>query len=377
MKQKVGILLTSFVMMSYMGISPVLASIAEEFPNVNQSLIQMIITLPSLLTLVTTLIAGKLVTVVYKKTLTLIAIALYIIGGLLPIFFNSSVYFLLFCSGIMGLGGGFLSTTIAGIVCDYYEGDSRNMLMGVQGAFIALGAMTFTMLGGILSAFGWRSVYFAYFLLIPVFITVYICLPTGKLERAEDGKTRSKMPSYVFFMCTIGFLFYIFQNVFNTNISLFMMETGMGSDQTASLATVAGTVAGICGGIMASRMMKLLGKYVIAAAMALVGAGMLVTYLASTLPLVFVGGAMVGYAFSTFAPACTCFISDKVDLTQRSMAIALMNASTNLGAAVSPIVVNAATGVFSTTVRARFLVSAIAFALVIVVSMAKVLREKE
>lgn len=377
MKKKIGILLISFVMMSYMGISPVLASIAEEFPNVNQSLIQMIITLPNLLTLVTTLIAGKLVTFIYKRTLTLVAVGLYIVGGLMPIFINHSVYFLLFCTAIMGLGGGLTSTTIAGLICDYYEGDERNMLMGVQGACIALGAMIFIMLGGILSAFGWRSVYFAYLLLIPVFIGIYICLPQGKLERPEEGMTRSKMPPYVFFMCTIGFLFYILQNVFNTNISLFMMETGMGTDQTSSVATMFSTLAGIAGGVTVSANIKRLGKYVVAAAMALTAVGMLVVYMAGSLPVVILGGVLVGYAFSTFAPACTCFISDKVDLTQRSMAIALMNASTNLGSAISPIVVNAVAGVFAPTVRARFLVSSVVLAVVIVISHIKVLTEKE
>lgn len=377
MKKKVGILMISFVMMSYMGISPVLASIAEEFPNVNQSLIQMIITLPNLLTLVTTLIAGKLVTVVYKRTLTLVAVGLYIIGGLMPIFYNNSVYFLLCCTAIMGLGGGLISTTIAGLICDYFEGDERNMLMGVQGACIALGAMIFIMLGGILSSFGWRRVYLAYLLLIPVFIGIYICLPQGKLERPEEGKTRSKMPPYVFFMCTIGFLFYILQNVFNTNISLFMMETRMGTDQTSSVATMFSTLAGIAGGVTVSANIKRLGKYVVAAAMALTAVGMLAVYMAGSLPIVILGGVLVGYSFSTFAPACTCFISDKVDLTQRSMAIALMNASTNLGSAISPVVVNAVTGVFAPTVRARFLMSAIVLTVVIVGSLAKVLTEKE
>ena len=85
MKQKLGILLSSFVIMSYLGISPVLADIASAFPAVSVTRVQMLITLPSLMTLVLSLVAGHLTRYIYKRHLILFALGCYLVGGLLPL----------------------------------------------------------------------------------------------------------------------------------------------------------------------------------------------------------------------------------------------------------------------------------------------------
>lgn len=64
--------------MSYLAVSPVIADIAEEFSNVDVATVQMVITLPSLVCLVTSLLAGVLVRRFYKRTIILASILMVI-----------------------------------------------------------------------------------------------------------------------------------------------------------------------------------------------------------------------------------------------------------------------------------------------------------
>lgn len=358
MKQKLGILLSCFVIMGYLGISPVLADIASAFPAVSATRVQMLITLPSLMTLALSLVAGRLTRYIYKRHLILFALGCYLAGGLLPLLYHGSVGFLLLCSGILGVGCGILVPITAAIICDYYEGDERNQMMGLQGAAIGVGGMVFTLAGGTVASYlGWQKVYLIYLLLVPCALVIFFLLPKGKLERQEIRDKEAGFFDRIWFLCLMGCLYYICQNVFNTNIAMYMEERGTGAAREASLATAFYNFAGIFGGLLLGRLMKICKKYTVPLAFGLSAVGMLLTSVGRGLPLALLGGFLVGFAFAVFTAAGNCLVSEQVAASQRSMGLALLSAGNNIGNTLSPIVVNAAAGLLGPTVQARFLLS--------------------
>ena len=374
MKKKIGILLSCFVMMSYLGMSPVLADISAEFTDVSVSMVQMLITLPCLITLATSLLAGKLARYVYKKTIIVFSVACYVVGGLIPIFWNSHFAILLICSGIMGIGCGGMVTCTASIICDYFEGKERDQMMGLQAACISGGGTVFTMLGGWLARDGWRSAFYAYLLVIPCLIAVIILLPKGMLEKEEEDKKGGGIPGFVWFLSLMGFLFYAFQNTFNTNASLYVAEQGLGGASQASLLTSVNTLAGMVAGIILSQVMAKLKKYTVPAAFGIAAVGLFLTYTGASLPVIMIGGACVGFAFSTYTPAGTVMVSERVSIAQRSMAIAILSAANNVGSALSPYIVNTVSKVFAPTVQIKYLVSTV---VVVVIMLVTALRFKK
>lgn len=374
MKHKIGILLSCLVIMSYLGLSPVLADIAAAFPETSVTTVQMLITLPSLMTLILSLAAGRLTRYIYKRYLILSAFGCYLAGGLLPLVYHGNVAFLLLCSGILGVGCGILVPITAGIICDYYEGDERNQMMGLQGAAIGLGGTVFTLAGGAVANFGWQRVYLIYLLLVPCFVIVLFTLPVGKLEREEPGKKPAGFFGRIWFLCMVGCLYYVCQNAFNTNISMYMEEQGLGAAQTASLATAVYNFAGIFGGILLGKLMKLCRKYTLPLTFGLTAVGMLLTFWGGSLVLVLAGGFCVGYAFATYTAAGNCLVSEQVAQSQRSLGIACLSASNNIGATFSPMVINAAAGVFASTVRVKFLLTAVVLVLLTLVTVLQFLR---
>ena len=382
MKQKIGILSSCAIMMSYLAISPVIADISNAFPKTNISVVQMVITLPTLMSLVFSLLAGRLARKFYKKTLIMLSLCAYLIGGLLPVIFHQSIHFLLLCSAIIGVGTGGMLTLSAAIICDYYTGKDRNRMMGLQAASISGGAMIFSLLGGQLSKLGWSRAYLAFLLLIPCMIIVAKCMPKGLLENeasvSSHVKPRRNLSGYVWFFSIIGFVYYICQNTYNTNASLYIQEAGLGGAQTASIATSVYTFSGILAGLMLERLMEIMKRYSLIFAIFITGLGLFLTYASPTLPFIVMGGFLCGFGFSTFTPAGTCLVSDHATLSQRSMSIAIFSAFTNVGASLSPIIVNTLIGaVGMTAVRSKFMLTSIGIAIVMVIAAIRTAAQKD
>ena len=384
MKQKIGILCSCAIIMSYLAISPVIADIARAFPQASVSAVQMIITIPSLMSLVFSLLAGRLARKIHKKTLILISLSTYVIGGLLPVIFHQSLAFLLICSGIIGIGNGGMLTLSAAIICDYYTGQERNRMMGLQAAAISGGAMIFSMLGGWLSKTHWSSAYLAFLLLIPCMVITALFMPRGVLETdvrpagAAATARRRGISGYVWFFSTIGFFYYICQNTYNTNVSLYIEEAQLGTAQTTSIATSVYTFAGILAGLLLKRLMHVTQKYALIFAMVISALGLLLAYIGPALPLIVLGGFLCGYGFSTFTPAGNCLVSDHSGPGQRAMSIAIFSTFTNVGSSLSPVIVNAVTGAMGmTSVRSRLIVTAIGLAAVTAVAAARTVTAKD
>ena len=129
-------------------------------------------------------------------------------------------------------------TLTPAIICDYYTGEDRNRMMGFQSAAISGGAMVFSLIGGWLSNWGWSRAYLALLLLVPCLFAVILLMPKGIIEQEPEGenrqnhKQRRHLSSFIWFISIIGFVYYICQNTYNTNVSLFVEEAGLGTAQT-------------------------------------------------------------------------------------------------------------------------------------------------
>ena len=150
----------------------------------------------------------------------------------------------------------------------------------------------------------------------------------------------------------------------------------LGNTAQAGLATSVNTIAGIIGGVVMGKIMSTLKKYTVSFSFGIGAIGLLLTYIGGSLPLILIGGALVGFALSRFTPASACLASDHATMATRSMCIAIVSAISNFGSALSPYIVNAISGIFAPTVRIKYLVSAIAVAILTVVVCVKFVQEK-
>lgn len=362
LKVKVGILVTSTCSLCYMAFSPIIASMAAAFPDTDVSLVQMVMTLPSFLFIIFSPLAGKLAQKIRKKTLVLVGVAFYLIGGMFPFFFHNSIWLVLAGSVVIGCGSGLLMPVINAIICDNFELEERAQLMGLNATFVAIGAMLFIFVGGqLVSLFDWTYCFLAFLLMIPVLIVAWLLLPNEEAAQAEEQQTGSgfQMDPYIAFIFGIGFIYFVLQNAFNTNSSIYIDEICAGGPEAASLATLFNTLGGIIGGTVFGIIVKKLNDQIHTAALAIAGAGFLLAFLVRSLAPVLIGGALVGFAFAFYNASGTYLLSKYLKPENNSFTVSVYLAFVNVGAALSPVVVNNVSRVAGQGTAARYLVCGI------------------
>lgn len=360
LKIKIGIMSLCSVALSYMALSPIIASIGADFTGVDETLVQMVFTLPSLLFIIGSPLSGIAMSYINKKTIALFSLGCYLLGGLFPFFFNSSIWMLLVGSLIIGVGTGFLMPLINGFIVQYFDKNDRAPLMGMNAIFTALGALTFIFIGGQLSRFGWRYTYLAFSLVIVIIALVITCLPTGEPQKAEvsekNGKTSAfEMNPYIFGLFVIGFIYFVVQNAFNTNSSAYAINV-LGKDAAmASLVTMINTIGGIIGGMSFSRIAYRAKSQIETITLAIIAVGFFITFFIPSTVAFFAGSFLIGYGFAIFNAAGSYLLSYNTRPETNAFTVSVYLALINFGAAISPIVVNACTGFMGEGIQNKFL----------------------
>ena len=152
---KLAVLMISMLQPIIAAASSVLAEIQKQFVNVNENWVQQLISIPFLVTVPATIVAGRLSLRFSKKNLLLFGIGLSTAAGVFPVFVNS--FTLIFISRILvGIGVGFVIPFMTGLIADFFLGHERDHLFGLQGTFVNLGSILFFFIGGILGAINWH-----------------------------------------------------------------------------------------------------------------------------------------------------------------------------------------------------------------------------
>ena len=88
LKGKIGLMAASLPMMSFLAPSSTLARVAESYPDASLQLVQMLTTVPNVISVIVSILLGFLTPYVYKKYLILISGLIYPVTGTLIFFFH-------------------------------------------------------------------------------------------------------------------------------------------------------------------------------------------------------------------------------------------------------------------------------------------------
>ena len=371
LKSKIGLMATSFLMMSFLVPTSVLADIAAAFPDVSLQTVQMITSIPSLIGVMSALLVGKVTPYFHKRHLIIGAVLFYLVGGLFPYFFHQAVWQILFGAGLLGVGLGVMLTCVAALICECFDARESGVLIGFQAAFISGGGMVFTWLGGQLGKNRWENAFLAYMLVILILVIDLLWLPLGNLEvKKDNGSRKERVPLQVWCYALAGFLVYLFITVYNSNISMLVGIREFGGSVEASYASMSYTFAGMIAGCISGYIIPKMKEYTFVLSTVMAAIGMLLAFFSSNLLVLCAGGLFCGAAFSTFTPAGNYFAAQKAGHNNRSFCIAIFTSISNLGQAISPLVI--ALIMKPLSIVQRFLGAAVAFAVITAFVLARV-----
>jgi MFS family permease len=341
-------MLASLMQMVQFALTPGIAKIqAEVFPQYPLSVIQTAMTLPSLLSMVFSLVSAFLIGKRWlsKKACVLIGLGLITFTSLVALLLHTEFWHLCLFSVLIGTGMGFYISTSASIMFDNFDEAERRMSVGLQTSFINLGGIIMSVFGGILANLVWFGGYMVLLLGVPIMLVSLFGIPNDR-KAAPGEKTQEKthqkikLPPDVIYYGLITFTFLLIYTVGGTNISNHLKAAGIGNTATAGVATAVQMAGGVAMGLFFSKLSAKLKDYALALAFIIVFVGYTVINLGqSTLAANLVGIFITGTAISVIIPQSLFSISNRVNTGNSAAATAIVNTiSPGVGSFISPMV---------------------------------------
>ena len=223
--KKISVLILSLLtLMAGAVLSPLLSGISNEYSVINPVFIKSLVTIPSLLVfLLPFFLPQKFINSYSNKTILLIGLFLYSIGGLIPSLFKISFSIFIFCRIILGIGLGLIAPRAVSSINNIYEGKEKEKMLGYAGAMNNLGTITAVLFSGFFGIYNWKNGLWIYGISVIAFLLVLIYFPkeTPKPNHTIVTKKISLNTGLISIYLTLFFITIIYF-IIPTNLSFYI-----------------------------------------------------------------------------------------------------------------------------------------------------------
>lgn len=381
---KIALLSSTFLITGASATSVLLPSLRNAFPNVSKATIQSFFSITALPQFIALLIAGFLAAKMGKRTIILIGALLWTASGILPIILdNFSI--ILISRVFLGFSLGLIQPIGTSMIADFYEGDQRASLMGVQSAIIGVSGTILTYAIGILISIGWRYAFLIYLVGLIVFILTLSFLPKHAVSRKEPITDLSSTPTSkhlgkeIITWVLLTFFFNLGQGGINIDFNMAVVEEHIADATGAANMMVAYSILGLITGLFFGVFMKFAKTYggIIAAALFLIGNLLVAT--TGGVFVYYIAMMFAGAGFGLFMPYMFTAVSQHTNAANSAYATSATTAAASLGNFIAPYVYSILANFFGNTSSKFAFNFASAFCLILLLGLiyVKIFENKE
>lgn len=348
-KGKVILLMaSSLTVMSVSAISPALPKIANAFNAIDNAefLVKLMLTIPSLIIALFAPIAGLIIDNGKRKLLLISSLIIYGLMGTTGLYLESLHHFII-ARAFLGLGVAGIMTSAQTLIADYYVGEERNRMLGLQGAFISFGGVIFVALAGFLATASWRYPFVLYSLALILAIPAlaYIQEPSVKeqSETIQLSQTNENIQhvsaASIAGIGLIVFVGMVFFYAIPTQLPFLLALHGIESPAKAGTVVSLATLAG---GFSSYSMPYLKRKYHFSLlggrAFAMLAIGFLGLSVSGTFLMTILFSLFAGAGIGLLMPTMRLWVITIASLPLRGRSVGFITSSLYLGQFLSPIV---------------------------------------
>ncbi len=327
------ILALAFFGMGVGTVTPALNAIFVQFSDLPITTLLLVSTLPSLTVIPATMIAGAVAgNKVKYKTLAVLGMILFVLGGVAPFFANDFTVILLE-RAIFGIGLGIMQPIANALALGVYEGDKVATMTGMVTLSMNIGGMVLQFLGGYFASIGWNYAFLPHGLGIISLILVIFFLPEppkAPVSTESQVLPKEKLPLKVWITVLVYGIFTLCIYPMLVNMSTLIVERGLGTTATAGIVLSFLTIGGMVAGSIFGKVFKISGRFILAFGYAVGVIGLISVVIAQNIILLTIGAFLVGIAMSTLIPASMMIISMSAKPTQMAFSVSLFMAGMNL-----------------------------------------------
>lgn len=345
---KFSILSISLItVMAGAAIAPALDVIAEFFEEVDPFFIKMILTVPAIMVIPFSLLSGKLVLKFNKRTILIVGLVIYIIGGLGVVLVNN-IFVLLFLRVLLGAGVGLIMPLSTSIISDFYTGEEKTRMMGYSGAINNLGAFIATFGSGLLAMISWRYSFFVYVLAFIVLFFVIFKFPTvpHSTEQAKVRKSKVFIDKNTTLMGLSMFMVMLIFYSIPTTLSFYIGDNGWGNATVAGILISLQAITQFIVGLNLVKLTRKLKGNVVIISIFLFFVGFLFLSIANNIMMVAFAVIFTGIGMGTIMPLIFSNTGKGLSIENRNFAFSIVSSSLYLGQFASPVLVKVIENIF-------------------------------
>ena len=324
-------------------ISPAIASICATYPEIPVSIVQLLVTLPSIACCIVSILYGWLSVRVNPRTLVIGGLVLFVVGGMAPMFLTSFEA-ILACRVVLGMGAGLTLPACDSIIPRLYKGRLRENMMGWNMTVGAIGCTVMIFIGGQFAVQDWHLSFLGYGVGLISLALVLLLLPRIPMVKDDKGgkPTLSVVMSGIKWLAWAEIAVYFIGNTFATlvtsNLSLYVEGAGIGTAADTGLALSIQMIGAAFGAFFYGWLKQRLRYFVIPASWLLMAAGFFAVSHAGSLLGVYAGMVVAGMGVGIVWPAYCIRITELCKPASQAMAIAAAGALQGFGNFFNPIV---------------------------------------
>ncbi len=171
--------------MAAAAVSPALGAISQYFTQASPLLIKLIVTLPGLSIIVTSLLVNMFIKRYESKSVAVLGLLLFTAGGAAG--FADNIYVILAFRIVVGIGVGLVMPLSTALISINFHSKERAKLMGYSVAINNLGGVIATLLSGVLVSLNWRYTFAIYLFGLVIVALVVLFLPKAEIKRTASG----------------------------------------------------------------------------------------------------------------------------------------------------------------------------------------------
>lgn len=320
-------------------IAPALGIIKAHFSEANDLLVQLIVSMPALLIIVTNLFFLAISRRLRTRAIATTGLLLYVMAGA-GCFFVDDIYVLLVMRALLGISVGLIMPLSTGLLAYYFPPEEQARLMGLSAAMNQMGGVVATLLAGLLATIEWNYAFLVYLMGLIAVVMVWLWLPDEQLGSANkrgipfQPRQLLKFHPSVIGMLLLMMIFFIFP----TNFAIIAHQQTTLSTEVITIIMVGLDVVAFFVGLVFGSLMHTFRQPIkyFAPLFFLLG---YVAYLIPSVATILLGSVFIGIANGVGIPYLNTIASIKGGKNSATTVMPLLSAALYLGQFLSPLIV--------------------------------------
>ncbi|MCR4604121.1 MAG: MFS transporter [Prevotella sp.] len=320
-------------------IAPALGIIKAHFCETDDLLLQLIVSMPALLIIVTNLFFLSISRLMRSRTIATTGLLLYVATGA-GCFLTDDIYILLLLRALLGISVGLIMPLSTGLLSHYFPPEKQASLMGLSAAMNQMGGVIATLLAGLLATIQWNYAFLVYLMGLIATVMVWLWLPNEQLSSANKrGIPFQPRQLLKFHPSVVGmFLLMMIFFIFPTNFAIIVRQQTTLSAEAVTFIMVGLDVVAFIVGLLFGPLMHIFRQPIKYFAPLFFLLGYLF-YLHSSVAMIVLGSAMIGIANGVGVPYLNTIASIKGGKNSATTVMPLLSAALYLGQFLSPLIV--------------------------------------